>query len=249
MNRLVRYITERRGVIRKPFVLLLCLMLTAIISLSDTAIETGWSTVSKNTETVDSPVMRGSNDGGGLKVASKNKKNNKKNSKEKNNNKQNTNNNQNTSNTQNSSNSKNSSNNSNVKDQNKSENKNSVAIEKNGYYYDLESVVIYIDTYGHLPNNFITKKEAEALGWQGGSVEKYKKGAAIGGNRFGNYEGKLPNQNGIKYTECDIDTKGSSSRGAKRLIFSSNGKYYYTDDHYETFKEIVIKDGKVTVKK
>ena len=109
------------------------------------------------------------------------------------------------------------------------------AIEEDGWYYSKEDVALYIYTYGKLPENFITKNEARDLGWEGGSVEHYKKGAAIGGDKFGNYEGLLPKKSGRKYYECDIDTNGKNSRGAKRIIFSNDGLIYYTDDHYESF--------------
>ena len=58
---------------------------------------------------------------------------------------------------------------------------------------------------------------------------------AIGGDKFGNREGLLPKKNGRQYYECDIDTVGKSSRGAKRIVFSDDGLIYYTDDHYESF--------------
>lgn len=109
------------------------------------------------------------------------------------------------------------------------------AIDKDGWYYSKDEVALYIYTYQCLPSNYITKKEAENLGWTGGSVQKYKKGAAIGGSSFGNFEGILPTKKGRKYYECDIDTNGASSRGAKRIIYSNDGLIYYTDDHYETF--------------
>lgn len=108
------------------------------------------------------------------------------------------------------------------------------AIDENGSYTSKDDVALYIHTYGHLPHNFITKNEARELGWEGGSVEDYAPGCSIGGDRFGNYEGALPE--GKKYTECDIDTLGKSSRGAKRIVFSNDGCIYYTDDHYETFE-------------
>lgn len=108
------------------------------------------------------------------------------------------------------------------------------AIDENGSYTSKEDVALYIYTYGHLPYNFITKNEARELGWDGGSVEDYAPGYSIGGDRFGNYEGILPE--GKKYTECDIDTLGKKSRGAKRIVFSNDGCIYYTDDHYETFE-------------
>ena len=102
-------------------------------------------------------------------------------------------------------------------------------------YTTKEDVALYIHTYGHLPGNFITKKEARELGWSGGSVEDYAPGKCIGGDHFGNYEGLLPEKSGRSYTECDIDTLGSSGRGAKRIIFSNDGLIYYTDDHYASF--------------
>ena len=109
-----------------------------------------------------------------------------------------------------------------------------------GYYYDLTNVVLYLELYDELPSNYITKNEARELGWEGGSVEKYLKGAAIGGDTFGNREGLLPKANGRSYTECDIDTNGYSSRGSRRLVFSNDGLYFYTADHYETFSEVTV---------
>jgi len=108
-------------------------------------------------------------------------------------------------------------------------------IPEDGWYYSKEDVSLYLYTYGYLPENFITKNEARDLGWEGGSVERYAPGCAIGGDKFGNREGILPKANGRIYYECDIDTDGASSRGAKRIVFSNDGLIYYTDDHYETF--------------
>ena len=109
------------------------------------------------------------------------------------------------------------------------------ALDENGSYTSKEDVALYIHLYGRLPRNFITKKEAEALGWSGGSLEKYAPGKCIGGSRFGNYEELLPVKKGRVYTECDIDTLSAKSRGAKRIVFSNDGLIYYTDDHYESF--------------
>lgn len=109
------------------------------------------------------------------------------------------------------------------------------AIDEDGYYTTKEDVALYIHTYGRLPDNFITKKEAESLGWSGGGLDDYAYGCCIGGNKFGNYEGLLPEKDGRKYTECDIDTMHASKRGAKRIVFSNDGLIYYTDDHYESF--------------
>lgn len=109
------------------------------------------------------------------------------------------------------------------------------------YYYDLENVVLYIEYYGELPDNYITKNEARSLGWEGGTPERYLEGSAIGGDRFGNREGLLPKGN---YTECDLNTLGKSSRGAERLVFSDT-EYYYTEDHYESFTQVWVENGEV----
>ena len=111
------------------------------------------------------------------------------------------------------------------------------------YYYDVVNVVLYLEVYDELSPNYITKSEAQALGWEGGSVEKYKDGAAIGGDYFGNREGLLPVADGRKYTECDINTHGYSSRGSRRLVFSNDGLYFYTSNHYESFSEVTVTEN------
>ncbi|HAW15498.1 MAG TPA: ribonuclease [Clostridiales bacterium] len=108
-------------------------------------------------------------------------------------------------------------------------------LDPDGTYTSKDDVALYLYTYGALPQNFITKNEARALGWEGGGLESYAPGMCIGGDYFGNYEGLLPDAPGREYRECDIDTLGSSSRGAKRIIWSNDGLIYYTDDHYESF--------------
>ena len=93
-----------------------------------------------------------------------------------------------------------------------------------------EDVSLYLYTYDHLPDNYITKDEARELGWTGGSVEQVAPGCAIGGDRFGNREGLLPKAGGRQYYECDIDTIGENSRGAKRMVWSNDVLMYYTED-------------------
>ena len=112
-------------------------------------------------------------------------------------------------------------------------------IVSDGEYYDKERVAAYIRKFkGKLPKNYITKDKARSLGWEGGPLEPYAPGKAIGGDWFGNYEHKLPNG---KYRECDIDTR-RKPRGVKRLIYTPQGKnIYYTGDHYETFEEVVAR--------
>ena len=55
----------------------------------------------------------------------------------------------------------------------------------------------------------------------------------------------LPEADGRTYTECDINTNGADSRGAERLIFSNDGLYFYTSDHYASFTELTVDGGQV----
>ena len=109
-------------------------------------------------------------------------------------------------------------------------------VTESGVYTSKDDVALYIHTYGKLPSNFITKNEAKKLGWTGGGLDEFAKGKCIGGDDFGNREGKLPD--GKKYKECDIDTMGADSRGSKRIVYADDGSVYYTDDHYENFEQV-----------
>ncbi len=111
-------------------------------------------------------------------------------------------------------------------------------IKKNGTYDQKDDVAEYLSIYKKLPKNYIKKEEAKRLGWSGGSVERVAPGKAIGGDRFGNYEKKLPNKKGRSYYECDIDTLGRKNRGPKRIVYSDDGLIYYTGDHYDTFQKM-----------
>lgn len=106
-------------------------------------------------------------------------------------------------------------------------------LDEDGLYDSKEDVALYLHTFEHLPDNYITKKVAESLGWHGGSLEPYAPGCCIGGSHFGNYEGILPD--GHNYKECDINTMGAKSRGAERIIYSDDGLIFYTEDHYGSF--------------
>ena len=110
-------------------------------------------------------------------------------------------------------------------------------LPESGEYTSKDDVARYIYLYGHLPDNFITKREAKKLGWVSseGNLGQVAPGKSIGGDRFGNYEGLLPEAEGREYHECDIDSDGSY-RGAKRIVFSNDGLIYYTEDHYEHFE-------------
>lgn len=110
-------------------------------------------------------------------------------------------------------------------------------LSEDGVYTSKEEVAGYIALYGHLPDNFITKKEAKALGWVSskGNLGEVAPGKSIGGDYFGNFEGRLPEKEGRDYHECDVDSDGGY-RGAKRIVYSNDGLVYYTEDHYETFE-------------
>lgn len=88
-----------------------------------------------------------------------------------------------------------------------------------------------------LPGKFVTKREAQQAGWRPGRdlwEVPALKGKSIGGDRFGNREGRLPRGD---WREADLDYKGGH-RGAKRLLFSRDGQRRVSVDHYQTFVEI-----------
>ena len=114
-----------------------------------------------------------------------------------------------------------------------------VQVTKGESYSTKDEVAAYISKFHMLPPNYITKTEAQKLGWDNskGNLWKVTQQKSIGGDRFGNLEGLLPKANGRQYYECDIDYHGGY-RGAKRIIYSNDGLIFYTDDHYKTFKQL-----------
>lgn len=104
---------------------------------------------------------------------------------------------------------------------------------------DPQDIADYIFLYGKLPPNFITKREAQDLGWDSSwnYVSDVAPGKSIGGDRFGNYEGLLPSKKGRQWYEADCYYK-SGKRNAHRILFSNDGLVYYTDDHYESFTQM-----------
>lgn len=109
-------------------------------------------------------------------------------------------------------------------------------LDPNGTYDTKDDVALYIHLYGKLPGNYMTKSEAKAQGWKSGALNRVIPGKCIGGDPFQNREGLLPKAPGRTWTECDIDTLNSGSRGAKRIVFSNDGLVYYTENHYESFQ-------------
>lgn len=106
-------------------------------------------------------------------------------------------------------------------------------------YTKVQDLVDYLEAYGDLPPNFITKKEARELGWNAkeGNLWEVAPDMSIGGDYFGNYEELLPEDDERDYYEADVDYEGGH-RNAKRLIYSNDGLYFYTEDHYESFEEM-----------
>ena len=112
------------------------------------------------------------------------------------------------------------------------------AIAEDGSYSSKDEVALYIHTYGHLPENYITKDEAYDLGWKSeGTLDEVAPGMSIGGDYYGNYEGVLPDEPGREYHECDIDYE-SGNRNGKRIVYSNDGNIYYTEDHYNSFEHL-----------
>ncbi len=100
------------------------------------------------------------------------------------------------------------------------------------------AVVETVQQTGRLPAEYVTKREAEALGWRPGSdLCEAAPGRVIGGDRFFNREGRLPEADGRIWLEADLDF-ACGRRGAKRLVFSNDGLVFVTVDHYDSFIEV-----------
>lgn len=114
-----------------------------------------------------------------------------------------------------------------------------VPVQEGESYTGAQEVVDYLDAFGELPPNYLTKEEARELGWDAneGNLWDVAPEASIGGDYFGNFEGLLPEAEDREYFEADINYDGGY-RNAERLVFSNDGLYFYTEDHYESFEEL-----------
>lgn len=121
----------------------------------------------------------------------------------------------------------------------KQNNPDETRLQKDLPYSSKEDVSLYIHLYKELPPNYITKKEAMALGWQAskGNLWDVSDKLSIGGDAFGNREKQLPEKQNRKYYEADIDYEGGF-RNEKRLVYSNDGLIYYTADHYQHFEKL-----------
>lgn len=88
------------------------------------------------------------------------------------------------------------------------------------------------------PPRYVTKEQAARAGWKpGDDLCRAAPGKAIGGDRFGNRERRLPVARDRIWYEADLDAT-CGRRGAKRILWSSDGLIYVTVDHYRTFHAV-----------
>lgn len=107
--------------------------------------------------------------------------------------------------------------------------------DPNGRYYGKDEVIRYLAEYGRLPKNYITKNKARERGWipEKGNLWSVTDKMVIGGDRYGNYEKKLPKG---EYREADVNYHGGV-RGPERIIYNQEA-IWYTPDHYEHFEKV-----------
>lgn len=108
-----------------------------------------------------------------------------------------------------------------------------VSIEK---LTEEKTVISYVKQNHKLPDYYITKNEARKQGWDPsrGNLCDVLPGKAIGGDKFGNREGRLPD--GEKYFEADVNYH-CGGRNADRIIYTQNGYVYLTKNHYKSFEK------------
>ena len=101
--------------------------------------------------------------------------------------------------------------------------------------HPLGDTISYIHTHHALPDYYLTKKAAEAKGWQPskGNLCDVVPGMLIGGDVFTNSEHLLPSAPGRVWYEADFDYT-CGNRNAKRILYANDGLVYTTTDHYRT---------------
>jgi hypothetical protein len=102
---------------------------------------------------------------------------------------------------------------------------------------EVASMLISLNKTERLPEKFVTKRQAKEAGWRPGkslwNVPELH-GKSIGGDRFGNFEKRVPDG---KWKEADLSYRGGK-RNANRMIYAESGRRFVTVDHYRTFTEI-----------
>ena len=99
-----------------------------------------------------------------------------------------------------------------------------------------KTVIDFVKQNHELPNYYLTKNEAKKLGWLAskGNLCEALPGRAIGGDKFGNREKKLPK--GEQYYEADVNYN-CGNRNADRIVFTENGEVWLTKNHYKSFEK------------
>ncbi len=114
-----------------------------------------------------------------------------------------------------------------------------IIVEEDGLYTDRDHVAAYLHEFWGLPANYITKDEARELGWSSkkDNLSDVAPGFTIGGDEFGNREGLLPSAPLRTWYECDVN-RDDGKRSRERIVFSSDGLIYYTDDGFKSFTQL-----------
>lgn len=78
------------------------------------------------------------------------------------------------------------------------------------------------------------------MGWdkKKGNLGEIARGKMIGGEIYFNDDKKLPEKYGRIWYEADVNYTGGYRNG-ERIVYSNDGLIFYTNNHYETFYEIV----------
>lgn len=102
-----------------------------------------------------------------------------------------------------------------------------------------QRVAAYLHQHQRLPDYYIRKGDARRQGWDPskGNLCEVLPGRAIGGDRFSNREGGLPEKNGRRWFEADVNYQ-CGRRGTDRMLYSSDGLIYVTRDHYRHFEQV-----------
>lgn len=102
-----------------------------------------------------------------------------------------------------------------------------------------QHVADYLHQHQRLPDYYLTKNAARKRGWEPakGNLCTILPGYAIGGDRFANREKILPERAGRHWFEADVNYR-CGRRGTDRLLYSSDGLIYLTQDHYRHAEKV-----------
>lgn len=102
-----------------------------------------------------------------------------------------------------------------------------------------QRVADYLHQHQRLPSYYLSKSEARKRGWEPakGNLCQTLPGRAIGGDRFSNREKVLPEKQGRRWFEADVNYD-CGRRGSDRMLYSSDGLIYVTQDHYRHVEQV-----------